>query len=248
MDYLELQGYLSKIAESETLDILREHVSRLLNTLGFNHFACVSHVDRAFRPDGAADLHNYPKPWEAHFTENHLEKIDPVQRYARRTILPFHWNDHKFLQTMKREQLLILQEATAFGLANGYTVPLHGPGQYSASFSVSPGKNKIAPSAFQAVHLIAPFVYEKARRLAKPQKPKGINSKQLSPRELQCLELAARGKSDWVISELLSLSENTVHSYFESAKKRLGVATRTQAIVRAMYDAQISIHQIGKTL
>jgi DNA-binding CsgD family transcriptional regulator len=66
----------------------------------------------------------------------------------------------------------------------------------------------------------------------------------LSSRERQCLELAALGKSDWAISQLLDISEHTVHKHIEAAKRRLGVATRVQAIVWAAQRREISLADI----
>ena len=61
----------------------------------------------------------------------------------------------------------------------------------------------------------------------------------LSSRERDCLELAAHGKSDWEISQLLRISEHTVHKHVEAAKRRLGVSTRAQAIVWAVQHHEI---------
>jgi DNA-binding CsgD family transcriptional regulator len=63
----------------------------------------------------------------------------------------------------------------------------------------------------------------------------------LSLRERQCLELAAQGKSNWAIGQILQISQHTVHRHVESAKHRLGVATRVQAIVRAFQSHQIFV-------
>ncbi|WP_273461893.1 response regulator transcription factor [Sandarakinorhabdus limnophila] len=62
----------------------------------------------------------------------------------------------------------------------------------------------------------------------------------LTQRQLDCLVLAARGKSNWVAGQLLGLSGGTVHKYLEAAKTRYGVATRTELVVRALFDGQLS--------
>ena len=48
----------------------------------------------------------------------------------------------------------------------------------------------------------------------------------LSKRERECLEWASAGKSDREIGEILSLSEKTVSTYMQRAKRHFGVATR----------------------
>jgi hypothetical protein len=43
---------------------------------------------------------------------------------------------------------------------------------------------------------------------------------------------------------LLGLSEGTVHKYLEAAKSRYGVSTRTELVVRALYDGQLSFTDV----
>lgn len=64
------------------------------------------------------------------------------------------------------------------------------------------------------------------------------------PRERECLVFVAQGKSDWAISQILGISESAVNRTIERAKKRLGVASRTQAIVRALHTGEISLYEI----
>jgi LuxR family quorum-sensing system transcriptional regulator CciR len=56
--------------------------------------------------------------------------------------------------------------------------------------------------------------------------------------------LVAQGKSDWDIAQLLGLAADTVHEHIEAAKRRYGVATRTQLVVRTLFDSQITFADI----
>ena len=60
----------------------------------------------------------------------------------------------------------------------------------------------------------------------------GSASALLSPRELECLEWAAQGKSAWEIGRILGISRHTVASYLDNAKEKLGVRTIVQAATR----------------
>lgn len=66
-------------------------------------------------------------------------------------------------------------------------------------------------------------------------------------RERECLELVARGKSDWEISQLLGIGESTVHKHVESAKRRLGVSTRIQAVVWAVQQREICFGDVAQS-
>jgi DNA-binding response OmpR family regulator len=55
----------------------------------------------------------------------------------------------------------------------------------------------------------------------------------LGRREREALTWAARGKTFNEIGEILSLSRRTVEFHLDSARRKLGVPTRTQALIKA---------------
>jgi DNA-binding response OmpR family regulator len=55
----------------------------------------------------------------------------------------------------------------------------------------------------------------------------------LRDREVETLTWAARGKTFWEIGQILGLSRRTVEFHLENARRKLGVATRTQALIKA---------------
>jgi DNA-binding response OmpR family regulator len=55
----------------------------------------------------------------------------------------------------------------------------------------------------------------------------------LREREVETLTWAARGKTFAEIGTILSLSKRTVEFHLENARRKLGVATRTQALIKA---------------
>jgi DNA-binding response OmpR family regulator len=56
---------------------------------------------------------------------------------------------------------------------------------------------------------------------------------QLAPREKETLTWAARGKTFGEIGEILGLSRRTVEFHLDRARRKLGVPTRTQALIKA---------------
>ena len=61
----------------------------------------------------------------------------------------------------------------------------------------------------------------------------GVGS-QLSPRQLECLRLAAAGKTSSEIAAALGISSRTVDQYVGEACERLNVRNRIQAVAKAM--------------
>ncbi|TIO89593.1 MAG: helix-turn-helix transcriptional regulator, partial [Mesorhizobium sp.] len=54
----------------------------------------------------------------------------------------------------------------------------------------------------------------------------------LTPREYECLQWAARGKSAWDIGCILGIKRRTAAYHLENARRKLGLSTTKQAIAR----------------
>jgi LuxR family quorum-sensing system transcriptional regulator CciR len=50
---------------------------------------------------------------------------------------------------------------------------------------------------------------------------------------------AARGKSDWEISRILGISQDTVIEHLRHARERYGVGKRTPLAIHALFDGTI---------
>ena len=57
---------------------------------------------------------------------------------------------------------------------------------------------------------------------------------ELGPRELQCLEWCSHGKTNWEIGQILGISERTVEHHIAAAIRKLGSATRAQAVAEGI--------------
>jgi len=63
----------------------------------------------------------------------------------------------------------------------------------------------------------------------------------LSPRELQCLELAAQSKSVKEIARDIGLSPNTVKFYIKNLKSKVNCSKIAEA-VRIFYESAVGYH------
>lgn len=240
------QGFIERCQAGEPADALAQAFQHDTEALGFRHFACCSHVDPLQPPRRAVMLHSYPMEWAKLFSELEFFDIDPVFLQASRSLVPFFWDTQAANEEISPPQQEIYHEASRYGLTRGYTVPIHSvnaPRDFRASCTVVPDSDTLPPAAYSAVQLMAFYMYEAGSKDAAAKDPPPVQ-KPLSRRERQCLELAAQGKSDWVSSKILGLSERTVHNHVENAKRRLQVATRVQAVVHALAGQQISLGDV----
>ncbi len=63
--------------------------------------------------------------------------------------------------------------------------------------------------------------------------PEQADCPKLSPRETECLEWTAQGKTTWEIAQILELSDSTVNYYIRNAMKKLAVHTKAHAVSKA---------------
>lgn len=206
--------------------------------LGVKSFALASHVDWQKIPSDAVGVTNYPGEWVQRFLQGGLAGEDPAFKTADRQVTPFNWHDPAWRTKLSKAELQILSNAADFGLVYGVTIPIHSGNGTAASCSLAFETKDIDPKAVHALHLMSMYLHDAARRkgaagsLVMPRK-------RLTERQRQCLELVAQGKSDWVISRILSISEATASFHVSGAMQRLGVATRVQAVVRALLLGEI---------
>lgn len=242
--YARVCGFIEEVRAVRTEADLNRLIAHILGEFGFRHYALVSHVDLLTPPEDAVRIISYPSGWTARSAGQRYFADDPVLLTAQRLALPFTWEEiPRHLELTKRQQV-ILDEARSMGLAHGYTVPIHIPGQVSGSctFVYEPGA--VDPACFPAAHYVGIYAFNAALKLKARDIGRAGADVRLSNRQRQCLALAARGKSDWSIGQLLTLSQQTVHMHIELAKGRYGVSSRVEAVVRALFDGQLAFADI----
>ncbi len=238
----QIRSFAERCAAANSMDQIASTFLDEVGQLGFQHIALCSHVDPLKPPRGAVAIFRYPPAWLAYFSEQKFDQIDPVFMEANRRPTPFLWDDPTFLDTLSAPQRRILREGADAGLARGFTVPIKIPGALPASCSLV-AEEDLDPLSYPAAHSYAMLAHENARRVLGEEIAAGPQG--LTERERLCLSFVARGKSDWAISKLLGVSESTVHVAVESAKRRFGVATRVQAVVRALMSGQLDFDDIS---
>ena len=74
------------------------------------------------------------------------------------------------------------------------------------------------------------------------EEKRGLES--LNRRELEILKQAAKGKSNKVISEELVIGERTVQTHMANIFKKLGVGSRTEAVLHALRKGWIILDEL----
>jgi LuxR family transcriptional activator of conjugal transfer of Ti plasmids len=228
------QSFVDGVTESADLQALRSVMADTATALGLN---CFAYLSMSGQPNKEPQhITTYPPNWTAHYLRNHYERLDPVITQALRSPEPFEWGLKVAPTCLSKSQQQLFDEAASFGLRCGFTVPIHDGRGPIAAVTFAADERHAAIFCRRVVEhkrvlqLMAMYFHAHARR--KFACDGTVDGVSLSPRELQCLEWAAQGKSASDIAGILSISRHTAAFHLDNAKRKLGVRTIVQAVAR----------------
>jgi LuxR family quorum-sensing system transcriptional regulator CciR len=222
---------------------LQAHLGEAARALGFDYFLLQD-------ASGGAWLAGLPAGWRVAASR----EDDAVLAAAGLSYAPFLWPDIARLMTLTPAQRDFLEGAHAAGAGAAVTVPIHRPrgaqeqGSYSVfagccSFLMKTGAS-LPLASLAAAHYVGALAFDAAENFLCASGPQAPPGPRLTPRQHACVALAAQGKSDWEIGQVLGISESTVHKHIEDAKRRFGVSTRIQLVVRSLFDAGLRFSDV----
>lgn len=224
-----LSEHTSAIMWAQDMDTAREAFRAGLEQAGVTLYAYVSSrpdIDRTFLDT------TYPEAWIARYQERNYFAIDPVYHELVRNTLPFAWRYVTNRSDLTDEQRAFFAEAAAFGLVDGYAIPLISSGGRHASFSFafeSTEHMKTVLTNHPTLRSLVVYYHAAIERMLEQQAPADT----LSVVERQCLQCASQGRSLWEISAAIHRSETEVASALRAARVKLGTATIAQAAEKA---------------
>jgi DNA-binding CsgD family transcriptional regulator len=182
--------------------------------------------------------------WEQSFIDlwgdKYLNLTDPVGQTCRFATRPFiwysgsAWEKWPSLTAGQRRTLGLLRR---HGIHCGIAVPVHRPRGRVAWIALVHDRERGDLAELLRLHsgqfmlfgsYFMDLVYQNQGK-----DPDDAELTMLSERELECLTLVARGKTDLEIGEIMGRSPTTARFHVEKAVKKLGATTRTQAAAMA---------------
>lgn len=240
-----IRDFVTAARSLETIADLRGLLSDVVPTFGVKYFLMTHHVDFGRPHPGTVQISNYPVEFVARQRETGGWRDDAVLLACEKTTAGFFWSDVGQLIHLTEQHRRRFVESERWGLVDGFVVPNHIPGEYSGSVHFNVDIDKGFPRYMAAaLQSLATYGFEIARQLARESDESTVVYAPLTTRQIDCLLLSARGKSDTDIAQLLGLSAATVNEHIEGAKRRYCVATRQQAIIRALYNSQFTFAEV----
>ncbi len=115
----------------------------------------------------------------------------------------------------------------------------------AAGFLLKDARGRELADAVRAVHrgetILSPAIAARAARLASERRAQTESRPPLSDREMEVLREAARGLPNKDIARRLNLSVRTVHTHLGNIFSKLGVGSRTEAVLLALRSGWISL-------
>lgn len=231
----QIDSYILAIDQAHSIDKIAALLQKQVQSMGFDHFTYWLRwpSQEQKRP---IFISTYPDSFINHYIANDFQSHDMVGRFSMGTNLPFSWSKINQILPITRVQEHLFDASRSVGMTSGGSVPIHGPNQIKATFSVTNDmKNKDFDELFvfhrHQLHLIATYAHEKIMTLGLD---KPINRLSLTKRETEILTWVSRGKTFWEISQILSIQENTVRNHMQNIYQAMNVSNNTHATAKAI--------------
>lgn len=180
-----------------------------------------------------AVLLNFPEEWQERYFEMGYDRIDPIIRTCRTRADAFRWTEVYNDVSTTEDERRVFDEAAAFGLRSGISVPLHNPdGSFAIMSFAQSWDGEFQNRTIAYLRLAALHFHVKVAQFAISSGVEGMPN--LSVREKECILWTARGKSSWEIGQILSISVNTVNFHIKNVMLKMDTAGRTAAATKAV--------------
>ena len=226
-----------KVADSIRLARATGEIWRALKMfigpLGFTQLSVLSPLDAAAEKLKSRIMYiDAPPAFVDAFDQRKFLPHHPLVQHALTTDEPFTVRQiqARGFTPEQREALEFI--GTQLNLTAGFVVPVRTAGKLLGIVLYGGVRCRLGPIERSILHLLGHSALMHA--IALKDAPKEAATKELSPRELQCLQWASKGKTDAEIGVILGISARTARFHIENAKRKLGAATRVQSVAEAM--------------
>ncbi|MGC2594097.1 MAG: autoinducer binding domain-containing protein [Xanthobacteraceae bacterium] len=201
-----------------------------IRRMGFSCAACGAWAGIGRHRQNRFFFVDWPADWLDFYQNNGFVEHDILPIEARRRVRPFWYSEAISRLKLSAKQKELYEAGAAYGWTDVFGVPIHGPGSLQGLVTMAARQElKLSLADCAVLKAMARAVWERCRT-AEGFGMSDARPVQLSPREIECLQWAAAGKSDADIAVLVGIKPATAHFHIERAKKRFGVRTRVEAV------------------
>jgi LuxR family quorum-sensing transcriptional regulator LasR len=226
---------LVQLLESKDVDSWRRALLDIAGAAGYEHVMYAVVHSRHAQYEHAFVQTNYSPEWRERYDAERFAYVDPTVGHCLISNLPIVWEPEAFATKGGR---VLYEEACAYGMRTGVTLPIHGPngevGLLSLASDAAPGAKFTREIAHGMADLTLIRDYSFAASVPFSHPTGGEEVPRLTRRELEVLNWVMAGKSSWEISMITRCSEATVNFHLANVRQKFNVNTRQQAVVKAI--------------
>jgi LuxR family quorum sensing-dependent transcriptional regulator len=219
----------------EALGIFRRSIAQA----GFGAHAIIGLPDAQTEFRSRVIANGWPSEWTDAYVKENLCEIDPVALHCSRTAEPFEWSEAPYDPERQPEAHSVMQRAVEVRMGRGFCVPIHYGDGSGAAVTIAGERPELGHGVLAAIHLVALYAHHRVRSLIRLVPL--TKNKILTTREREVMQWVAAGKTSWEIGVILDISEATANKHTLSASRKLGAVNRTQAVVNALRNAEITL-------
>lgn len=231
-------AFVEAIERADTPSALLDEMEKALGAFGFENYVITSLPRPGESIRETILIHRLPDRWFDLYNRNGFAEHDPVIRHCRRTVTPFEWCEAPYDPEQDHRAREVMTKAREFRMEKGFCLPVHGMNGFDACISLSGKDVDLSPRTKPAIHLMALYAFERGRQISRSAARRDVP---LSPRELEVLELSARGLSAGAIAVRLGITERTVTAHVVNACQKLDATNKTQAVARAVHMRYVTL-------
>jgi LuxR family quorum-sensing system transcriptional regulator CciR len=223
--------------------------------MSFDYFSLFQHVSLSgispslshMRRGELLGLTSAAVSWSEVYRDNDFVKVDPRVLASRQTVRPFETQEIASILPITSAQRDVVEAQRRANIGEGFTVPIHFPGEPNGSctFSVTQGRS-LPTHNFALAHWIAVFAFDAGREMlaqarqgrAAPEPPR------LTQRQLDCTVLLGRGLTELEIADRLGIGRETVKRHLQEARQAFGVSKGISLVTQALQHGLISLTDI----
>jgi DNA-binding CsgD family transcriptional regulator len=185
-----------------------------------------------FALQAASVITSWPTELLVKYDAAGLLRTSPAMHHIRTSSVPINVDVGRLGETRPEdEKNRIIELFEKYNMPRGSFFPVCDPGGDRGGIGFSGDREVFSSYEILQLHMICTYVFERLYHIGRLDQRAGED---LTPREIDCLNWTAAGKTSVEISDILSLSEHTVNHYLNRATKKLDTVNRTQAVAKAL--------------
>lgn len=174
----------------------------------------------------------WPDRWRNYYFQSGMIDHDPVVGALDQEPGAFTWTELRGRRARSIAGTDALTKVAAEGWTDGLVVPLRRSGSHYGLISLVVNEHYLDNHQKTDLTGVSLVFHDRMRHYV-PREGFRVPPAGLTPREIECIKMIARGLSDLKAGEALGISGSTVHEHAERAKRKLDARNLAELVALA---------------